>query len=369
MSTPAFASGTPIDPTSLHTALQPLVARSAEQARRLRVAQGMLPVPPDALVPAQLYLTADPELPVRQAAKEALLAMPSDMLGPVLQAMQDITHLDTAARALYKSEMAAQATMLNSHTADDTVRWLAGVASKAVCDTIGRNQVRALRYPAIIEALYLNPAAAQGVIQGLLELAVHENLALDHMPGFREAKALVLGEEKEDEKGLDDAEFASAMLMATRQGEQNLDPNAPVDEKRTSSLQALILKMSVSQKVRLAMVGDSSVRKLLVRDPKKLVSMAVLKSPRLTDGEVTSFAANKALPDDLLAQICRNRQWTKDYSTRKALVFNPKTPITFSMTFLRTLTAKDLKDCSTSREVNQTIARTAKRMVMGDKKG
>lgn len=365
MSTPAFASGTPPDASSLHPALQPLVAKTAEVARRMRVAKGLLPVPPEALVPAQLFLTYDPELTVRQAAREALLGMPSDMLAPVIKGFQEPAHLDAAARALHKNDDFARETLLNNHTPDDTVRWLAGVASGAVCDQIGRNQVRALRHPAIIEALYLNPRAGQGVIQGLLDLAVRQNLPLEHMPGFREAKALLMGEEKDDDKGLDDAEFASAMLMATGQGELLETPEG--EEKRATSLQALIVKMSVAQKVRLAMVGDAAVRKLLVRDPKKLVSMAVLKSPRLTDGEVTAFASNKALPDDLLASICRNRQWTKDYATRKALVFNPKTPITFAMTFLRTLTAKDLKDCSTSREVNQTIARTAKRIVMGDK--
>ena len=125
--------------------------------------------------------------------------------------------------------------------------------------------------------------------------------------------------------------------------------------------------MSVSQKVRLAMVGDANVRKVLIRDPKKLVALAVLRSPRITEGEVTTFASNKTLSDELLTTICRNRNWVKDYATRKALVFNPKTPISFSMTFLRQLSPKDLKDASSSRDVSQTVARTAKRML--DDKG
>jgi len=359
----AYVSGTPIESAVIHPSLQPLVARAGAVPTRLRVAKALLPAPPDALIPALLFLTQDPEAQVKAAARDSLTTMPADVLVPVLIELADPSLLDAAARVLHKVDEAGRRVALNPNTSDDTMRWLAGVANGSVCDAIGQNQVRALRYPAIIEAIYLNPRASQGVTQGLLELAVRSQLALDHMPGFKETKALLLGEEVDDGgTGLSDMEFASALLMASGQGEEQA-ADAPPDEKKTASLQALILKMSVAQKVRLAMVGDAGVRKLLIRDPKKMVAFAVLKSPRVTEGEVTAFAANKALADDLIAMICRNRSWTKDYATRKNLVFNPKTPITFSMSFLRTLTQKDVKDCAMSRDVNQNIARAAKRML------
>jgi hypothetical protein len=335
----------------------------------MRVARGLLALPPDALVPAQMFLLRDPDAEVRQAAKDTVVAMPPDLLLPVLKNAKNQAVLDGAARTLHKAEDAVRTLLLNNDTADDTVRWLAGVASAATSEMIARNQVRAVRFPAIIEALYLNPRASQGNVQNLLEFAVRENLALDHIPGFRETKALLLGEERDDalETGLTDSEFSSAMLMAAGQGENTAQP-APEDEKRSTNLVTLISKMSVAQKVRIAMVGDAMVRKLLIRDPKKMVALAVLKSPRLTDGEITAFASTKSISDEILALICRNRQWTKDYATRRALVFNPKTPVVFSMSFLRTLTTKDIKDCSSSREVNQVIGRTAKRIMAGDKK-
>ncbi len=368
-----YISGTPMPTSVLPERMQAFLVSTAPVATRLRAAGGTLPLPPDQLVPVLLFLTQDSDEMVRKKAAAALQEMPGELVHPVLTQLHEPGALDAAVRVFRKNDEIARELAVSQNTADDTVRWLAGTASAAVCEAIGRNHVRALRTPAIIEALWLNPRAAQGVVQHLLELAVRQNLPLEHIAGFREVKAILSGEEKDEtpEKGLSDTEFALAMAWATQSYErehgttqQPLNPDqAPTEDDKTSTLQSLITKMSVSQKVRLAMVGDANVRKILIRDPKKLVALAVLRSPRITEGEVTTFASNKSLSEELLTTICRNRNWVKDYATRKALVFNPKTPISFSMTFLRQLSPKDLKDASSSRDVSQTVSRTAKRMI------
>jgi hypothetical protein len=361
-----FQSGTGLDIALVQGPLAGLIPRTARLDARIRVAKALLPAPPEQLIPALLYLSQDPESEVKKAARDTLMQMPPEVLGPVLKESKHQGLLDAGARAIYRRDNMATVIALNSATADDTIRWLASVGNAALCDVIGRNQVRSLRYPAIIEALYFNPMATQGMIQGLFEIAIRSAIHLDHIPGFREAKALIMGEElPDDHTGLSDSEFQSAMLMALGQGEllKQLPAAeaAVVQEQQSNSLHALIAKMSIAQKVRIATVGDASVRKILIRDPKKMVALAVLKSPRITEGEVTTFAGNKSLSEELLSTICRNRLWCKDYAIRKALVFNPKTPLAFSMTFLRTLSAKDVKDCASSREVNTAIARAAKR--------
>ena len=368
-----YISGTAMAITELPERMQPFLAATSPVATRLRAAGGALPLTPDQLVPVLLFLRQDEEEMVRKKAAAALQEMPPDLVHPVLTQLRSAAALDAAARVFHKHDRVARELAMHNTIADDTVRWLAGTASAEVCEAIGRNQVRALRSPAIIEALWLNPRAAQGVVQNLLELGVRQNLPLEHISGFREMKAILSGEDADapHEKGLNDNEFALAMAWATQSYEREpgatsaaLTPEeAKTEDDKTSTLQSLITKMSVSQKVRLAMVGDANVRKLLIRDPKKLVALAVLRSPRVTEGEITNFAANKTLSEELLTTICRNRNWVKDYATRKALVFNPKTPLAFSMTFLRQLSPKDLKDASGSRDVNQTIARTAKRMI------
>lgn len=361
-----FQSGAPLPIESLAAQLRPLSARTAPQQVRERIAKALVPAPPDVLVPALVFLCQDPEEAIRKSAQATIATMPDDVMLPLVQATTDPGVLDGLARVLHKTDEASRAIALNSATADDTIRYLAGVASTATCDIIARNQVRAMRYPAIVEAIYLNPRARHGVVQDLLDMAVRSALPLEHMPGFREAKALLLGEEKDDTVGggLSDMEFASAMLMAIGQDGPAAPTEEAAEEKKVSTLQALIMRMNVSQKVRLASVGDGAVRKLLIRDPKKVVAFAVLRSPRLTEGEVTMFAGNKALAEDLIAMIARNRMWTKDYSTRRALVFNPKTPIQVSLNFLRTLSGKDVKEASMSRDINGTVQRAARRMIV-----
>lgn len=367
-----YVSGTPMLITELPQRIQGYLTPESPVATRLRAAAGTLPLPPDQLVAVLLFLSHDGDEMVRKKAGGALLEMPIELMQSSLAHLNSSAALDAAVRVFRKHDGLAGELAGNPKTSDDTIRWLAGTASASVCEAIGRNHVRALRSPAIVEALWLNPRASQGLVQGLLELAVRQNLPLEHIAGFREIKAILSGEEKDtdSEKGLSDTEFALAMAWATQSYERehgstsqaNGDQGKTEDDK-ASTLQTLISKMSVSQKVRLAMVGDANVRKLLIRDPKKLVAIAVLRSPRISEGEVTNFAANKSLSEELLTIICRNRNWVKDYATRKALVFNPKTPLNFSMTFLRQLHPKDLKDASGSRDVNQTIARTAKRMI------
>ena len=369
-----FVSGTAMDPSELPERIRPYLAANSPVATRLRAAAGTLPLPPDQLVPVLLFLSQDSDEMVRKKAAASLNEMPLDLVRSALGQLTTMTALDAAVRVFRKNDDLASELAVNTHTADDTVRWLAGTASQGVCDVIGRNHVRALRSAGIIEALWLNPKASQGTVQSLLELAVRANLPLEHIAGFREVKAILSGEEgaTETEKGLSDTEFALAMAWATQSYEREHGPlvqltangeAAPLEDGKMQTLQSLISKMSVSQKVRLAMVGDANVRKLLIRDPKKLVALAVLRSPRITEGEVTTFAGNKSLAEELLTTICRNRNWVKDYATRRALVFNPKTPLNFSMTYLRQLHPKDLKDASSSRDISQVIARMAKKMI------
>lgn len=355
---------------------RPLVDPSRPLPIRLRVAKGLLPAAIADLVPTVAFLTHAAEPEVAAAAKETLAGMPEAEMLTVARGKLHPAVLDTLAHALPNAHPAQLEITVNREVADATLVYLAGAGNGRVCEQIARNSVRCLGEPAIIEALYFNPKAPPGQVQNLIEFAVREGLDLDHIPGYVETRAAILGERgaEDDGKGLSDIEFLTALAMAvgkeglSREEQERLEQGEDIleegdEEGSSKSLQALILKMSVSQKIRLALVGDANARKLLIRDPKKMVSLAVLKSPRLTDGEVRMFAQNKALAEEILTQICRNRSWTRDYGIRKSLVLNPKTPMPLSMGFLRTLNAKDIKEVSKSRDVSGVIARTAKRIL------
>jgi hypothetical protein len=102
---------------------------------------------------------------------------------------------------------------------------------------------------------------------------------------------------------------------------------------------------------------------VLVRDPNRLVSSAVLGSPRITDGEIESFAGMKNISDEVLRQIGNNREWTKRYGVVASLVKNPRTPLGVSLGMVSRLNPRDIKSLSVDRNVPEVLRRQALKYV------
>ena len=57
------------------------------------------------------------------------------------------------------------------------------------------------------------------------------------------------------------------------------------------------------QKIKLARMGNKEARGLLVRDRNKLVATAAIRSPKMTENEVESFAKARNVSDEVLRII------------------------------------------------------------------
>jgi hypothetical protein len=84
------------------------------------------------------------------------------------------------------------------------------------------------------------------------------------------------------------------------------------DEDEKTTLQR-IAAMSVAQRVVTAMKGTREERAILIRDPNKLVTGAVLSSPKLTEREVENIARMTTVSEEALRTIGRTRAWMKNY--------------------------------------------------------
>ena len=133
--------------------------------------------------------------------------------------------------------------------------------------------------------------------------------------------------------------------------------------ERTSTLQK-IAGLSVAQRIALAMKGTREERAILIRDPNKIVGVAVLSSPKLTETEVESIAKMASISVELLRVIANTRAWVKNYGTVLALARNPKTPVAVSMNLLSRLQEKDLKTLSTDRNVPEILRLTARKKIV-----
>lgn len=141
----------------------------------------------------------------------------------------------------------------------------------------------------------------------------------------------------------------------------------PTTEEQKMSLVQRLASMAVPDKVKAAMKGSREMRAILIRDPNKLVALAVLSSPKMTETEVSAIARMGSVSEDVLRTIAQSRAWTKNYDVISALVKNAKTPLAMSMTLLNRLSEKDLKGLSTNRNIPETLRIAArKKIVMGD---
>ncbi len=123
-----------------------------------------------------------------------------------------------------------------------------------------------------------------------------------------------------------------------------------------------VMKMGVKDRVKLGMKGDREARNILIRDPNRLVSSAVVNNPRITEQEVETIASMRSISEDILRQLASNRQWARSYSIGHSLAKNPRTPIANVMTIMSKLQLRDLVALSKNRNVSDAVRRQAQRL-------
>jgi hypothetical protein len=134
------------------------------------------------------------------------------------------------------------------------------------------------------------------------------------------------------------------------------------EKAKRQTLLARLTKMTVVDRIQLAIKGGREERMLLIRDSNKIVQRGVLQSARLTDSEVESFAAMTNLTAEVLRLISMNRAFMKNYVVVKNLTKNPKTPLDVSLRLLQRLTAPDLKLLTTNKNIPETLKSTATKL-------
>jgi hypothetical protein len=146
------------------------------------------------------------------------------------------------------------------------------------------------------------------------------------------------------------------------------DPDAPPAGEDESTTMQRIQAMNVAQRIALAMKGSREERAILIRDSNKIVGVAVLSSPKLTDQEVETIAKMTSISDELLRIIAMTRGWIKNYPVVAALVRNPKTPVAIAMNLMPRLNERDLRLLSTDRNVAELLRTTARQKLVIEKK-
>ena len=343
--------------TKIRLTLSPQAERYARHDAPLGVrrmaARGALPLEPIDLASVLFALAHDPDAEVKETARHSLETLPDNVLSTVLSGRIHPAVLSHLARVHRNNETCCESIALNPAADDSTVAYLATLPLRRVVDIISNNQERMLRCDDIVEALGANPLTGRAVIERILSF-----LGVQYGEEDREPSESDLSEEA--------AEKALAAMLGEEMGdvvrllasEQEVE-----DEELAGNLFAAIQNMNVMQKIKLARVGGKEARSLLIKDRNKIVATSVLASPKLTETEVVSIAQSRAVGEEILRLVAVNRDWTRNYQIKQALVANPKTPQPQAIKFLNYLQDKDLRALMKSKDVPSVISTHARRIL------
>lgn len=360
--------------------LPPAVVRilGSPQSAKLMAAKGIAPLRPAELAIAVYQLSFDPDATVKATAEAAPSTLPDKVLVPALGEQLPPVVLHFFAEKLAPSRAEPHARILYNRAASDhTFATLARKLDERELEIIVHNEERMLRFPAIVEALYFNKKARMSSVNRAIELCARNGIRLDALPAYEDIARSIGADPQATDPAVADVVF-NQVLQETEKAEALGEPSPldlggaagpaasiEIDAKDASSRKAVIdfTKLKLHEKIRLATLGNAYCRGVLLRDSNRMVAMAAIRSPQITDQEIVRASGNRAISEDVIRYIANQRDMVKLYPVKLNLVQNPKCPIGISMRLLTFLHAEDLKTMSRSKNIPSALSTIAKKLV------
>ncbi len=302
-------------------------------------ASGLLPLPPEQLIPLQVMLARGAEADLAAAAEASLRSLEPRIAAAFLEEAADAESL------AWFAERAEDVQLLEAllRRRDVPRPVLAALGRRLPADlqeTLLLRQDAIVEHPAILEALAENPRLTAYAKRRIAEYREHllprAAAAPAAAPDAGAAAAPAPEEEEQEER-----EFSGAAA----------GPN-----------EFEIRAMTVPQRMRLARGANRALRNILLRDPHALVALAVLEHTNITDQEIEQIANSRTVVSEVLAEIAGKREWVAKYPIMKALVANPRTPVGVALKFVGRLTVRDLRDLSRSKNTAGAVRSSALRL-------
>lgn len=351
--------------------LNPLVQKFVEgqlpEAMVPALLGGALPVPPLDLLHALAHAVFQ-ETPHKDKALESLGSLPESLLHSAI-----IGPVDPPAPlgliCMFRKEPALLETALLHESLD--AAWMERVVPSlpgSVLDIVSNNQVLWIERPGILDALEAHPEGEYNLKRRINEFRRDVLHQLDEATTQERLEII-----SEVEAGTLDKAWAELPPPKPDEVEEELPEvikerySKPIldDEGKEVPLRLAqrLLKLGTSQKIMLAIKGGKEERTALIRESNRLIQVGVIRNARITEGEVAYIAQMRNINDEVLRIISMNREWMKKYAVVRALVFNPRTPPSLSLTFFKRLMDSDIKFLMKDKNVSEVLRREAKRFL------
>ncbi len=396
---------------STNPAVKAIIAGTAPRPAQLAAARGILPLSQTDLLEVLVALAAGSDAELKQSATDTLKSQDDAEIESVVKSIEIAPRvLDYFAGQNNLSREIHEAVLTNPKTPESAIiKFARNTSNGELLELVSFNEQLLIKTPAIIDAIIGNPyrtaeaerkasevkreffEKARGAAQIAGELrAQGKNAAAEFIEqsefagNLRENSsgsnlsfedAILLAEHIEvPDAETDDSwlslEYIEEFYEETEEQRQSIvnkilgELRAEDDEisgDRVSMINR-ILRMTMKDRVKLAMKGDREARNILIRDPNRIVAQAVINNARITEQEIEKIAAMRTVPEEVLRQIGINRAWARNYSIMHNLARNPRTPLGNVITILSRLQLRDLQAITKNRNVSDAVRRQALRL-------
>jgi hypothetical protein len=361
-----------------------LIKNSAVPSATMRTAsKGALDVPPEEMIEILVYLASHPIF--RDQARITLAAW--DEASSIAACADPTTPFDVIAYFLdpkNRRPKLVPALLENPSVPELDLQQLAQEQSAPLVETMlksprvlaSRNILRTLASNPVLtppQLVQVNEALANlsRVISAETGEAVSDAEADADLAKFlaEHAQEIATEPQKPFAFALEDQETAEIVAAAGKADAEAVTASAAAAQRaatektaeRLSPLQK-ISRLTVGERIQLAMKGNKEERFILVRDGAKLVSSAVLESSKLTEQEVETFAGMKNVQESVLRGIAGKRKFMKQYTVVRALVNNPRCPLDIQLNLAKNLLNQDLKTLMMNKNISETVRKLATKL-------
>lgn len=362
--------------------------------------QGLLPIPSYEIVEIAVFLIIN-ESKYKENAIKTLSKFKSNNLIDILKRHDLLPEVyDYFADLKKYNKQIIQTLLYNKEVPNSVFEKVAESGSEDLLEIIVTNQVRLLNDPPIIDRLLRNDKLSSDQRRRLTEFREEffEKVSVGNplfrgrqestepeqeiIPEIGEVIVTPVAKEEEpkegkeapsvdqiiaeirEEKEIVEEVISEEELIKAQEAARGILNEQEIKSKKMISVFNKIMKLTVPEKIQLAILGSREERSILIRDRNKQVSLAVLKSPKLTEVDVEVISTFRQVDPEILQGIAANRKWIRNYNVVLNLVKNPKTPPGVALNLLNRVSMMDLKILKMNRNVPEYVRRVAQQKII-----
>jgi hypothetical protein len=343
--------------------LQRLAAGELPENVRLAAARGALPLPLEDLLRVQVFLAGqDSSEEVRSTAAEALVQRDASDTAAAMAGDGVPDEVATYFAGLAQSPASVlEALAQNGACPESALNHLASRRDPGVLDRLLRNEVLLIRCPKSLAVLEVNDALSPGQRDRLAEIRVHfvERPLAHAEPDAQPLEPEIAQQVVEAMVTAEKYDRHSTVSTHATSDAEHEEPDAEDSADKHALFRIMV--MSTAERVKLAFLGSSEERALLIRDSNRVVATSVLKSPRANDKDVEVYANMRSLSEELIVMIANKRHWMRHYQVMLGVVRHPKSPPRVTMNLLPRVHDRDLKILSSDRNLSESTRQQVRR--------